>query len=489
MPWNSISKRTLRDPAGSLYEIDGRLIRFVKPEGISHAMTALFSPTSRAYFSDRSLAVTNLLTNPELLSELAQEEAKTNAHSRYETSGILLEHERISFVSFPEEWCPEMLWEAGRLTLDLALKFADEGLGLKDATPYNVLYRGPDPVFVDFLSIERRPSAQAVWLPFGQFTRTFLSPLLANRYFRLPIGMVFLNRRDGLEPEHLYPLCNWWQRFTQPFFSVVTVPFWLARFQTKRAPKDLSRKLSKMPPPPDGEKNKFILTTLLKYLRGLLVKVQPRRGSQSNWSGYTEGEAPYSKIQQEEKRVFLESVLKDLKPVRVLDVGCNTGFFSEMAAETGAEVVAIDRDEVCIGRLWRKARERKLNILPLVVDVARPTPALGWRNEETSGFLSRCQDHFDLTMWLAILHHLVYGDGIPVLKVLDLIADLSSQFVVLEFMEPEDISVKSITAHRGLVETISRDQFEHALAVKFDIIKSIQLVGGMRSLYLLAKRK
>ena len=52
------------------------------------------------------------------------------------------EHERIPFPSFPYEWPAEMLHAAGALTLDLADSALEEGFGLKDATPYNVLFRG-----------------------------------------------------------------------------------------------------------------------------------------------------------------------------------------------------------------------------------------------------------------------------------------------------------------------------------------------------------
>src|SRR5690349_129632 len=91
--------------------------------------------------------------------------------------GMILEHERIPFPSYPYEWAAPMLHAAGRLTLDLAASLAKEGMGLKDATPYNILFRGPQPVFVDLLSIERRDPRDAIWLPYAQFVRMFLSPL------------------------------------------------------------------------------------------------------------------------------------------------------------------------------------------------------------------------------------------------------------------------------------------------------------------------
>jgi hypothetical protein len=69
---------------------------------------------------------------------------------------MILEHERVEFPSFPYEWNAEMLHAAGLLTLDLAQALLADGLGLKDGTPYNILFRGPAPVFIDVLSFERR---------------------------------------------------------------------------------------------------------------------------------------------------------------------------------------------------------------------------------------------------------------------------------------------------------------------------------------------
>ena len=73
-----------------------------------------------------------------------------------------------------------MLHEAGRLTLQMALDLLPEDIGLKDATPFNVLFRGPNPVFIDLLSFERRDRHEPIWLPYAQFTRTFLLPLFIS---------------------------------------------------------------------------------------------------------------------------------------------------------------------------------------------------------------------------------------------------------------------------------------------------------------------
>jgi hypothetical protein len=87
--------------------------------------------------------------------------------ARVEAERGILEHSKVDFPSFPYEWPPEMLHAAGVLTLELAQAALDDGMGLKDASPYNV-FQGPNPVFVDVLSFERRDPRDFTWLAYGQ---------------------------------------------------------------------------------------------------------------------------------------------------------------------------------------------------------------------------------------------------------------------------------------------------------------------------------
>src|SRR5687768_4767205 len=61
----------------------------------------------------------------------------------------ILEHEVVPFVSYPYEWSFEMLRDAAILQLDLVLAALDEGMGLKDASAYNVQWKGASPIFID----------------------------------------------------------------------------------------------------------------------------------------------------------------------------------------------------------------------------------------------------------------------------------------------------------------------------------------------------
>lgn len=115
-----------------------------------------------------------------------------------------LEHRRIFFPSYPWEWCADQWIDAAVLTLDLCDKLLDHGLILKDATPLNILFDGSQPVLVDVLSIEQHEAANPMWTAYGQFVRTFVLPLMAYKYLGWPLENS-RNRRDGYEPDELYP--------------------------------------------------------------------------------------------------------------------------------------------------------------------------------------------------------------------------------------------------------------------------------------------
>ena len=234
----------------------------------------------------------------------------------------MYEHERIAFPAYPHEWPPEMLWSAGRLTLELARAARADGFGLKDATPQNVLFRGPDPVFVDVLSFERRRPGDPIWLPEAQFARTFLLPLLANRRWGLPLAEIFTTRRDGLEPEEVYRWCGPLEKFQPRLMSLVSIPTWLSR----RANPD-NRKIYQPHLLANTEKAQFILESLFRRLERALLAFEPPARKSSAWSDYMATHS-YSDPAFAAKEKFVREALREFKPRRVLDAGANTGHFS-----------------------------------------------------------------------------------------------------------------------------------------------------------------
>ena len=175
-------------------------------------------------------------------------------------------------------------------------------------------------------------------------------------------------------------------------------------------------------------------------------------------------------------------------------VGGVLSFFSTLiglalAAKAGASVVALDYDPVVLGQVWRQARAEQLNILPLAVNLTRPTPATGWRNRECSSFLDRARGHFDAVFMLAVVHHMLVTERIPLPDILDLAAELTRDLLVVEFIGPGDSMFQKLTRGREeLHKDLSHELFENLCRERFEIVRIQHLESTTRWLYLLRKR-
>jgi SAM-dependent methyltransferase len=464
-----LTARSFRDPAGSVLRYRGRILRTVHRDHAAE-LEAFLATRSAQEAMDAGQLVRSLRISPEEASGIDSGD------------DVLYEHERVPFPSYPHEWPPEMLAAAGALTLQLFAQTVKEEFGLKDATPYNLLFRGPRPVFVDVLSFERRAPGDASWMAYAQFVRTFLLPLLACHHFGLAPGAIFAGHRDGLEPEMVYQWAGWSKRLTPPLVSLVTLPKWLS----KRATADLYR------PRPLGsaERARFVLDRLIATCQRQLAKVAPRTDAESSWSGYLDYKSLYTPAQLAHKEVFVREALELARPRRVLDVGANEGHFSFLAARHGAAVVAIDSDPVVTGRIWREALRGELDIVPLVVDFARPTPAMGWRNQECESFLDRAKGHFDMVMMLAVIHHLLVAERVPLEEIFALVAELTGEYALLEFVAPQDpMFARIVRGREALYSNLTAAGFEAAAASRFELVKSLEIDGLHRCLYLFRRRR
>ena len=466
---------SFRDPSGYVLRGESGVFRSLSQEAHEVALDFLEGP---AY---HRLAEQGLVIGSEPVDDANRDELR-------QTEGVsdrsYIRHVPLWRVNYPYEWPPQMLADAGRATCAVQSEVMRHGFNLKDASAYNIQFElgedGPLPTFIDVGSIERFPDNGGVWVPYRQFLSHYLLPVLYNRKLDYSYADGFLGDMDGLDPEHAYRMTGTVRRLFPPYLTLVTLPHMLRGGDRKRTAKSGARS------DVGREKDLFVLRHTLRSLRRKMDRVA-RGFDSSEWTDYEQTKS-YTDEAGREKADFVSTALARVRPETALDIGCNTGKFSLMAAHQGAKVLALDTDLASLDMLYRRARELRAPVLPLRVDVTNPSPAIGWENRERPSFLDRA-GHFDCVMALAVTHHLVVGKGIPLTEVARLLHRLTSSHLLVELTGPEDPMFQSLLRGReSLYSDLSIDYQEMVLGERFSILDSRRLTGMHRGLYLMKKR-
>lgn len=384
-----------------------------------------------------------------------------------------LRHERIPFISYPYEWSFSMLRDAAALQLELLEAALRERFILKDASSYNLQWRGSQPVFIDVPSFEPLQPGET-WVGYLQFCQLFLYPLLLAAYKDLPFHPFLRGSLDGISPESCDRILSSVRDRLRP--GVFTHVYLQSRLQAMAA--DSRRSVR-------GElrSTKFsseILLANVRRLRRLVGRLRWHRQS-SEWSDYMESHS-YTREDHEAKKRFVAEVSGSRRRALVWDLGCNTGAFSLIAEADADYVVALDSDHLAVERLYLELRRRESHkILPLVGNLADPSPSLGWRLRERKALAERGRPQ--LVLFLALIHHLVIGANVPMEEVLDWLASLGSELVI-EFVTKDDPMVRKLLLNKeDRYADYEEDRFRRALSERFRIERSESLSSGTRVLY------
>ena len=347
------------------------------------------------------------------------------------------------------------------------------------------LFEGPRPVFVDVLSFDRRNPRSPVWEAQAQFIRTFLLPLIAWRRLGWPLGSALLSR-DGISPEQLLPSMSWHASMRPSLFWNVTLPAFIDRRMNHSERAVGSAKARECAPEIATE----LLLRRVRKLRRQLVQLAGAPTA-SRWSRYQENLAHYEAADQQEKQAFVEECLAGVGPGTVLDIGANTGTYSFLAARHKARVVAVDTDEASVERLYRRAAKEAVDVQPLVVNMGRPTPATGWLCREQLSFLERTSlqtgSQFDVVLMLAVIHHLLLTEQVPLPQIAELCSTLARRALILEWVPPHDPMFRELLRGRdALYGHLAEADLLTAFSRYFHVEKRKELRNG-RVLFLLAK--
>jgi len=460
---------TFRDPAGQLHLTQDRVLRQIHPAAVDATLDFLNSPLRASLERSGDLVAT------EAAKPVAQETSDGG-----EKRELWLEHPRIDPISYPWEWTTGQWRAAAELTLRIAGQAVDAGWMLKDATPLNILFAGPRPVLVDVLSLERRDPRSAVWLAYGQFVRTFLLPLAAEKLLSWPLRATFF-ARDGYEPSALYAALRPWQRVRPELLDVVMLAT-LFEGKSGNAQKGGAAGSHGFDPALAAH----ILHKRFARL-GRQIRRATRQEQRSRWSDYPQSACHYQAADSDEKQRFVQSALELCRPARVLDIGANTGTYSLLAAQAGAQVTALDSDAGALERLWRSAGKEGRTVTTLVANIAAPTPGAGWRNREQLSLLERLTGQFDLVLMLAVIHHLILREQLPLGHIGELCASLTRRWLLLEWVPPADPMYQEwLRGREHLYGAFTEEDLKQAFAAFFEVVDR-KALGNGRVLLLLER--
>ena len=452
---------SFRDRNGRVFYRGGCVYRALSNKALREWEALSSTQFFKRFIAEEKLIQTERVEPPKILDS-----------SIIEEWAAVLRHDAIPFISYPYEWSFEMLKDAALLELELLLAALDEEMILKDSSAFNFQWIGTKPVFIDIPSFERLATGEP-WVGYRQFCQMFLYPLFLQAYKDLPFQPWLRGNIDGIEPEHCNRLMSTLDFLRRGVFMHV---YMQSRMQAKYAQtkKDIKGDLR------SRGFNKDLIKANVRGLNKIIRKLKWKRVN-SEWSDYASSNS-YIDIDLDMKAAFVRDVVASRPWDLVWDLGCNTGAFSRIAAENARYVVAMDTDHLVIERLYLELKgEGNTSILPLIGNVANPSPNLGWKGLERKSLLERGKP--DLTLCLALIHHLVISANIPLKEVINWFASIGASLVI-EFVTKDDPMVKTLLRNKEDNYTdYELEYFEQCLFEAFDVNKREMLNSGTRILY------
>ena len=449
---------SFRDPSGYIFRVNNQIYR-----AINHSYSEDYQFLSSSGLLDKLFQDRLLVKHEEILLPEA------------DGQGVfaIIKPETIPVITYPYEWGFSQLKEAALLTLKVLTQALEHDMILKDASAFNVQFRGYKPVFIDTLSFQRYQVGQP-WLGYKQFCEHFLAPLCLTAYMGIEMQKLTRLSVDGISLEmtsKLLPLKTW--------FS--TVPLFHIHLHAK------SNKFYSVDGKSDKKRarvSKRDLLAMIDHLHNFISSLKLNKAYKTQWQDY-DLQTHYTNDGRGNKAKIIGKFVNQINARVIWDMGANDGFFSRAIADPERLILSMDLDPLALEKNFlQNQSQQKENIYSLVYDVANPSPDWGWANKERSKLTDRSTP--DAIMALAVIHHLVISNNVPFVEVANYFAQVS-KWLIIEFVPREDEKINSLPATAGK-ENYSRIGFEKGFSDYFEIVDEQVIKDSKRSI-LLMKRK
>jgi len=452
---------SFRDPSGFIFSLDGSLYRQVNQSyraDYDHLMAS-------GLYQD--LVGSNLL--------VSHEEAQIQPADPENAYKVIFPR-RVRWISYPYEWCFSQLKDAALATLDIQKRALRSGMTLKDASAYNIQFLEGKPVLIDTLSFAVYQEGKP-WDAYRQFCQHFLAPLALMAHVDVRLNQLFRVYLDGIPLDLASRLLPFRTRLNAGLLLHIHVH---AGAQKKYA--EPARPAGRSPRQMSKIGFQGLIDSLETAVRGLNWKP-----AGTEWSDYYENRLNYSDDALEHKKEIIQKFLDRIQPKTVWDLGANTGIFSRLASQRGIPTAAFDIDPAAVEINYRTmAKVGEPNLLPLVMDLTNPSPAMGWENRERDAFLER--GPADAVLALALIHHLAISNNVPLAHLSRFFAR-AGRWLIIEFVPKSDSQVQKLLATRkDIFDEYDPDHFQSHFSKDFTVHEVVSIRGSQRFLYLMERR-
>lgn len=388
-----------------------------------------------------------------------------------EQGKVVLKTQKLAFVSYPYEWSFSQFKAAALLTLKLNLMALEHGMVLKDASMFNVQFVGCKPIFIDLASFEVYKEDKP-WIAYYQFCRHFYAPLFLAAKKNLYLPKLLLYFIDGIPLKEAVSLCK--------FSDFLSLGGFMHLYLHSKAEGSTNKA---------GVEKKVTqkqLTELLAHLSDSIERLKPKQKI-TVWDDYNQNNN-YLAGSKDHKAEIIKGFMKQIPNCKMaMDIGANDGTYSKLFSEKGIYTLVVDIDELAIERAFIENNRSQNEFLhPLHVNLANPTPAIGWNNLERKSFWERCE--VDVIQALAVVHHLAITHDISFEEIAKKLAE-HTQYLIIEFVYPEDSQTQILLnnkPHHNL--DYNQDHFEKAFSMFFELKEKVAIEGMKRDLYFYGRK-
>jgi hypothetical protein len=377
---------SIADSFGRVFFWDNRVFRGLNPGSVE-----LFDEM-------KNIGALDELVNRKLVPETRI----TRYHS--DKFSCILEHEIIHPISFGYEWSFDMIKAAGNCILTINQILSKYGFETNDAHPYNILFRGCKPVFIDFGSF-RKINQRIPWSANEEFL---------GYYF---YTLIFWNRVSHNMAKKIY--ADDINSFSSSEYEIL--------FYRNRVFKKIANIYSKIDRKITGKLITYSRTNELSGFQYKLDKLKRKKINTLPGDYYADG----NKIKKTDGFKYIIEKIKLLKIKNITQLAGNCGLLAYLILnESDVEkIICIDYNEWAINKMYNfflnTPYSEKLS--PVLMNFMKPI-------ELSNGGRPPVRFNSEAVFALAVTHHLILANKYKIDLIFEKISEYTSKYVFVEFM-------------------------------------------------------